>query len=629
MKLRYIIKLANIWAYAGKNPFLVAVFDLVLLFLGVYLGFALRFTIFIPIIYWDDFLAVASIFSSSIVLIFLFLGSYRILWNQSTIEDYTKYVKQYISGSLIFIFVITVYPIGLLPRSSLVILIFSGLIFCGALRVSWRVFSPERLRKIAGKRTIIVGAGEDGTLLARDLKNNPGEFMPVGFIDDAPYKIKRSIAGLPVLGSIDDLAKVVLDKSISVILIAIPSASNERIREIFDIAASLRVSVRSLPSLRELAGGHVAAIHLREIELEDLLGRGAVEIDSEGIASMISGRTVLITGAGGSIGGEIVTQLLDMNPEKLLLLGHGEHSIYDLLENIKKCHKNSSVKLVPIIADVADNTVIPEIFRKWRPHIIYHAAAHKHVPLMQNNPKESLRVNALGTYQLASLAGEFKAERMVMISTDKAVNPTSVMGVTKRIAELILIEVQQKYPNTAYMAVRFGNVLGSRGSVVPKFKSQIAAGGPVTITHPEMKRYFMLTSEAVSLVLQAGAIGKGGEVFVLDMGDPVTISNMADMLIRLHGFIPGEEIKIEYTGIRDGEKLFEELFYDTKHVDTTSHPKIFSTRLKLSNGVSEEVKNAMLQGTDEVISSIMKMVPEFRGFNDHSGSTSKAIDNKT
>jgi len=599
------------WAYAGKNPILVACFDVILIFMGVYLGFALRFTIFIPNIYWGDFLIVGSMFSSSIVLTFLFLGNYRILWNQSTIEDYTKYVKQYILGSLISIFLITFFHIGMLPRSSMVILILACLIFCGTLRASWRVLSPERLRKMTGKRTIIIGAGEAGALLARDLKSNPGEFMPIGFIDDSPDKIRRSIAGLPVLGSINELANIVRDKNISVVLIAMPSASNKRIREIFDITASLRVSVRSLPSLRELVEGNVAAVHLREIELEDLLGRGAVEIDTEGISSLISGRTVLITGAGGSIGGEIVTQLLDMNPKKLLLLGHGEQSIYDLLENVKKFHKSNSAEIVPIIADVADTVVMPEIFKKWRPNIIYHAAAHKHVPLMQENPLESLRVNAFGTYQLATLAGEFKTDRMVMISTDKAVNPTSIMGTTKRIAELVLIEAQQKYQETAYMAVRFGNVLGSRGSIVPKFKAQIAEGGPVTITHPEMKRYFMLTSEAVSLVLQAGAIGKGGEVFVLDMGEPVKISNMADMLIRLHGFIPGEEIKIEYVGIRDGEKLFEELFYDVKHVDATSHPKIFSARLNVSSGISEQVKRIMLQGSDDIVSSIIEMVPEY------------------
>jgi FlaA1/EpsC-like NDP-sugar epimerase len=286
-----------------------------------------------------------------------------------------------------------------------------------------------------------------------------------------------------------------------------------------------------------------------------------------------------------------------------------------LLENIGNISAKPVPKLVPIIADVADTVVMPEVFRKWKPHIIYHAAAHKHVPLMQENPLESLRVNSFGTYQLATLAGEYKTERMVMISTDKAVNPTSIMGATKRIAELVVNEVQHKYPETAYMTVRFGNVLGSRGSVVPKFRAQIAAGGPVTVTHPDMTRYFMLTSEAVSLVLQAGAIGKGGEVFVLDMGEPVKISDMADMLIRLHGFVPEEEIKIEYTGIRDGEKLFEELFYDVKHVDVTSHPKIFSSRHNVSTGISEQVKLAMLQGSDEVVSSIIKMVPEFSGAN--------------
>jgi len=608
-----LTKIANVWAHIGKKSILVAALDIISIFIGVYLGFALRLTIYLPDTNWLDFIIVGAMYSSAAVFVFTLFGNYRILWAQSTIEDYTAYVKQYILSTLIFIIIIKFFPIVLIPRSSFVIFVLAGLVFCGFLRVSWRIFSPERLRKMTGKRTIIVGAGEAGTLLARDLKSKPSELMPVGFVDDSPDKIRRSVAGLPVLGSCSDLSNIIRNKNISVVLIAIPSASNKRIREIFDITASHRVSVRSLPSLRELAGGHSAITHLREIELEDLLGRGAVEIDSQGIISLISGRTVLVTGAGGSIGSEIVKQLLDKNPERLLLLGHGEQSIYTLLENIKNISINSVPELVPIIADVADTIVMPEIFRKWRPHIIYHAAAHKHVPLMQENPLESLRVNAFGTYQLATLAGEFKTERMVMISTDKAVNPTSIMGATKRIAELIVNEVQQKFPETAYMTVRFGNVLGSRGSVVPKFREQIAAGGPVTVTHPEMKRYFMLTSEAVSLVLQAGAIGKGGEVFVLDMGEPVNISDMADMLIRLHGFIPEEEIKIVYTGIRDGEKLFEELFYDTKHVDVTSHPKIFSSRIDVTSGISEQVKLAIQNGSEGVVSSIAKMVPEYIG----------------
>ena len=604
-------KIANIWASVGKNPLFVAVLDIISIFIGVYLGFALRFTIFVPNIYWGDFIKVSAVFYSSVALIFLLFGDYKILWTQGTIEDYTAYVKHYSLGVTIFILIITLFPIAFLPRSSLVIVVLAGLVFCGTLRVSWRVLVPDRLRKITGKRTIIVGAGEAGTLLARDLKSKPSELMPIGFIDDSPDKIKRSIAGLPVLGNCDDLARIAKEKNISVVLIAMPTASNQRIREIFDITASLRVSVRALPSLRELAGGHGLSHHLREIELEDLLGRGAVDIDSEGISSLVSGRTVLITGAGGSIGSEIVAQLLDNNPERLLLLGHGEQSIYTLLENIKSISSKPVPKFTPIIADVADTVVMPRIFERWKPEIIYHAAAHKHVPLMQENPLESLRVNAFGTYQLATLAGEFKAERMVMISTDKAVNPTSIMGATKRVAELVLQEVQQKYTETAYMAVRFGNVLGSRGSVVPKFKAQIEAGGPVTITHPDMKRYFMLTSEAVSLVLEASVIGKGGEVFVLNMGEPVRISDMADMLIRLHGFIPGEEIKVEYTGIRDGEKLFEELFYDPNHVDITTHPKIFSSRLNVSNGIAERVKIAIQQGNEKVVSSIIEMVPEF------------------
>jgi FlaA1/EpsC-like NDP-sugar epimerase len=298
-------------------------------------------------------------------------------------------------------------------------------------------------------------------------------------------------------------------------------------------------------------------------------------------------------------------------PQEIVLLGHGEQSIYLLLESLRKSFSEQHVLLHPVIADVADKEAMREVFRRWRPQVIFHAAAHKHVPLMEGNPREALRVNALGTLTIAELAGEFAAERMVLISTDKAVNPSSVMGASKRVAELLLGRTQKRFPGTVYMAVRFGNVLGSRGSVIPKFEEQIAAGGPVTITDPAMKRYFMLIPEAVSLVVQAGAIGQGGELFVLDMGEPISISEMAEILIRLHGYEPGKDISIVYTGIRPGEKLFEELFYDPNAVQPTAHPKVFASILADSDPEITALLRRSLSEPEQASSLLQLMVPEY------------------
>jgi FlaA1/EpsC-like NDP-sugar epimerase len=370
--------------------------------------------------------------------------------------------------------------------------------------------------------------------------------------------------------------------------------------------------VRVLPSLHEIAGGTISVSRLRHIRLEDLLGRESVRIDLQKVSAYLRGRTVLVTGAGGAIGSEIVRQVLQNEPRELVSLGHGEQSIYSLLESLSK--EKTEIPVHPVIADVADETAMRDVFARRRPQVIFHAAAHKHVPLMEGNPREALRVNALGTHATALLAGEFGAERMVLISTDKAVNPSSVMGASKRAAELLLDEAQARFPGTAYMAVRFGNVLGSRGSVIPKFEEQIESGGPVTVTDPAMKRYFMLIPEAVSLVIQAGSAGRGGELFVLDMGKPVLISEMAKLLIRLHGYEPERDIPIAYTGVRPGEKLFEELFYDPASVRPTAHPKVFASALRTDGEKTRDIAELLersLKSSAEAASLLREMVPEY------------------
>ncbi|MDO4559452.1 MAG: nucleoside-diphosphate sugar epimerase/dehydratase [bacterium] len=503
---------------------------------------------------------------------------YTILWPRASIGEYVKFVRCYVAGVAAFLLVKFIFTIFIVPRSTLIIMLLLAFILLIAVRAALRLaLVNTQILPAVGERALIIGAGDAGVTLARDLLRHSDVIHIVGFIDDNRDLSNMTVASLKVLGTRDNIPEIVKLYKIDAVLVAIPSASGAQIKEFLNILSPLGVKVRILPSLLTLADGQVSVSRLRSVNLEDLLRREPIKLDDENIKSLIGGKTVLVTGAGGSIGSEICRQALSRGPLRLLALGHGEQSIYLLMESLAEV--GNTIPVVPIIADIADEATMSAVFEKFSPQVVFHAGAHKHVPLMEDNPREALRVNAFGTWNIATLAGKHHVERFVMISTDKAVHPTSVMGATKRVAERLLLSVQQEYPGTKYMAVRFGNVLGSRGSVVPKFERQIAAGGPLTVTHPQMKRYFMLITEAVSLVLQAGAMGEGGELFVLDMGEPVNISEMAETLIRLHGYEPHKDIQIQYTGIRPGEKLYEELFYDPGHVDLTSHAKIFKSKL--------------------------------------------------
>ncbi|MCF7936713.1 MAG: polysaccharide biosynthesis protein [Synergistales bacterium] len=579
--------LAGQWlAWAGNRRRLVAL-DLLLLAFAAYIGYALRLTLFLEPRYLADCALAALLFSLSIAASLWIGGLYRVLWPQASVEEYLRLARWYLPGLLLF-WVVTALPEWLIvPRTSLAIMAISGLMLLAALRVSWRLcrMAPVAPSGAKRRRALVVGAGEAGTLLARDVQRNDGDLELAGFVDDDPAKRGMQIAGLTVLGMVAELPGLIDRNGVEVVLVAIPSAAGRLLRGLLDRLAEEGVEVRVLPSLHELAGRGVSMNRLRNVRLEDLLGREPVELDMGGIGALLRGRRVLVTGAGGSIGSEICRQVLEYAPSDVVALGHGEHSLYRLLEG---CTEHP---VIPVVADVADAPSMERVFAKYTPDIVFHAAAHKHVPLMESNAREALRVNAHGTATVARLAGEQGCSRMVMISTDKAVNPANVMGATKRLAELVLQEQQRVFPETAYAAVRFGNVLGSRGSVVPKFEEQIASGGPVTVTHPEMRRYFMLIPEAVSLVLQSAALGRGGELFVLDMGEPVRIVELAEMLIRLHGYTPGKDIQIAFTGKRPGEKLFEELFYDPDCVDRTAHEKIFLSR---NEGVAVESVGAAI-----------------------------------
>ena len=602
------LKLASRWRY-------VILVDIISLWLAVYMGYALRLSFIVDKSALHTILETMIALPLCVIPCFIIGKIYNTVWPRASIEEYVSLLHSYVFGIAAFLLVMKMTTgILAIPRSSIAIIIFTGAIFLTASRAIWKLayVCRDGANGRGGKKTLIVGAGEAGATLARDLIRYDKDIKPIGFIDDKPELKGMQVASLKVLGTSEDLREIAIANNVEVVLIAIPSATGLQIKGIVDLLAGMNVVVRVLPGLMDLAGGKVEAKALRSVKLEDLLRRDPIKLDNTEIRKIVKDKTVLVTGAGGSIGSEICRQVLANEPTQLLALGHGEHSIYTLLESLRDAGITIPVK--PIIADVADPETMRMVFKAYEPQVVFHAGAHKHVPLMEYNPREALRVNSFGTYNLAMLAGEFEVEKMVMISTDKAVNPTSVMGATKRLAEKLLLSVQTKYPKTAYMAVRFGNVLGSRGSVVPKFEKQIAAGGPVTVTHRNMVRYFMLIPEAVSLVLQAATMGKGGELFVLDMGEPVNITEMAETLIKLHGKEPYKDIDIQFAGIRPGEKLFEELFYDQSHVDTTGHKKIFRAKM---TGKEEDLAPSVCTWLDKTQTGEMKLDQLKEGIFEH------------
>ncbi|UTR10586.1 polysaccharide biosynthesis protein [Evansella sp. LMS18] len=466
-------------------------------------------------------------------------------------------------------------------------------VFLGGGRFSWRVFRDTYIKKDTGKkRTLIIGAGAAGTMVARQLLNNhEAELLPAAFIDDDKKKLHLDILGVPVVGGIKDIETTVKRMNIENIIIAIPSLDKKSLNTIFQECAKTDADTKILPMLEDIVTGKISISEFREVQVEDLLGREPVKLDTKGISDYITGKVVLVTGAGGSIGSEICRQAAAFEPAKLILLGHGENSIYTVEMELKEVFKESNVEFIPVIADIQDYNKLLRIMEEHKPDVIYHAAAHKHVPLMEKSPEEAVKNNIIGTMNTAKAADVNGISTFVMISSDKAVNPTSVMGATKRLAEMIVQDMDKK-SSTKFIAVRFGNVLGSRGSVIPLFKKQIQKGGPVTVTHPDMVRYFMTIPEASRLVIQAGSLAKGGEVFVLDMGDPVKIVDLARNLIKLSSNTM-EEIEIEFTGIRPGEKLYEELLNKNEVHEQQIYPNIYVG--KTSAVYIEEIENIMLR----------------------------------
>jgi len=571
-----------------RRFFILSLTDYLLIYASYALGMYFRYGIFS--LNEPEFFQNGALFSVIVLLSLIINGTYRVSWSYANFRDFwiilrgtlIGYIVGFFFGRFMLLFDIKIFTV---PLTVSTMTFFGATLLIIWSRIFWLTYLFLKIDREGGssERLMIIGAGDAGMSLAEEIMRNPSYGRIIGFIDDSPRKRGKRIHGLPVLGNTEMVMQLVEKHNISRVIIAIPSASSEEIRRIMSLIDLKKVRVQTLPGLAELMNKKASLGYLREISVEDLLGRETVSVEKEELRKFISGKRVLITGAGGSIGSELCRQIAELSPSALFLLGKGENSIYEIENELKSSYPE--LEIHRIIADIQDEHRMEYLFSKLKPQLVFHAAAHKHVPIMEENPTEAFRVNTLGTYTIARFADKYRVESMVMISTDKAVNPSSIMGVSKRLAEEMLRAISGK-SSTNFAMVRFGNVLGSRGSVVPKFTRQIQAGGPVTVTDPRMTRYFMTIPEAVSLVLQAGAFASSGEAFVLDMGKPVKISDLARDMITLAGYVPDQDIEIKYTGIRPGEKLFEKLSLQGEAFEKTPHPKIF--KLKSNKTLSYE-----------------------------------------
>lgn len=603
--------------------------DLIIIVATGLLSLAIRFDFRLK----SDFIDYSNVFLNHIViyalvfiLCFSLFGLYRSLWRYASISEMVSVILSALLGNTIMFVIFTLLPSNL-PRSFYIINSFLMIAGLGGLRFSYRIirrFKSDGFGMVKrqfsgreGKRILIVGAGEAGVMTARELIGAPDlNKVPVGFLDDDINKLGKRISGIPILGDLASAESVVADMEIDEIVVAMPSVSNKKRSEILESLKGLGTELRTLPGIYEIIDGKVNVSQIRSVEIEDLLGREPIELDNPRIEEDIKGRTVLVTGGGGSIGSELCRQIAEFSPKTLIIFDIYENNAYDIqLELVKEY--GDSLNLVVLIGSVRDIKRLEDVFDEHRPDLVFHAAAHKHVPLMQNSPYEAIKNNTVGTLNVAELSGVFGVDRFVLISTDKAVNPTNIMGASKRLAELVVQSLDSKYKDTEFVAVRFGNVLGSNGSVIPIFKSQVEKGGPITVTHPDIIRYFMTIPEAVALVLQAGSMASGGEIFILDMGAPVKIVDLAEDLIRLSGFEPYRDIDIEFTGLRPGEKLYEELLLDEEGIVNTVHDKIFIGRpLDIDIESVEELFQELLhfvevRDLDGLESSIKKFIPKY------------------
>lgn len=578
--------------------------------------------------YANDILIISAFIIPVKFLLVVGNGHYKTSWRYSTYKDlFAPILSIFVISIIYYIAVFVLRGRVMIPKT--VPLIDAGLSFIAFLSIRFGSYILLRKHKTINhyirnsnnkKNVLVAGAGESGTMIVKEmLHHHEMGLSPIGFLDDDPKKQHQHIVGVPVLGKIEDMSAIIRTHSVDEIIIAMPSESGNTIRRILDTANLVHIPCRIIPGFYDIVSGSVSINQIRNVQVEDLLRRNPVNLNMEKIESYLKGKRVMVTGAGGSIGSEIVRQVAHFFPAHLILIGRGENTIHEFFQEFQRIYSYIPVDVK--IADVRDKRTLEQIFQETKPDVVFHAAAHKHVYLMEDNPSQAVYNNIGGTQNLVDLSLHYNVKSFVNISTDKAINPTSVMGATKRIAELLVEQASRKAkPGQIFVSVRFGNVLGSRGSVVPIFKDQISRGGPVTITHPEMVRYFMTIPEATQLVLQAGALGINGAVFVLDMGEPVKIVDMARDLIRLSGLEPDVDIPIKFTGIRPGEKLYEELLTTEEGTEMTQHEKIFIAR---KNGSVKDLDKKIERlyavtntGEPQAIREMLKnIVPEYKNGN--------------
>ena len=599
------------------NKLILIIGDIILINIGYILALYIRFDGVIDkqfLSYLPRFLDNAVYISILKILVFIYFKMYKTIWKYASIEELLNIVTAIIASNTVVLSFLFIRQANL-PRSIYIIVSLIDMVLIGGLRFSFRAIGKNSLTRPFvtkdQKRIMIIGAGDAGVMVIKEYKNHTQlNSQPVAIIDDDIRKQGQVINGVPVVGGRQSILSAVEKLKIDEIVIAIPSASRKDISDIIEICKKSKCKLKILPGIYELIDGDVSIKKIRDVQIEDLLGRDEIKTNLDEISSYITNKVIMVTGGGGSIGSELCRQISQFKPKKLIILDIYENSAYDIQNELKRKYENLNLKV--LIGSIRDKTRVDNILNIEKPEVIFHAAAHKHVPLMEESPKEAIKNNVFGTLNLAQAADRHGVKKFVMISTDKAVNPTNIMGASKRICEMIIQSINVT-SNTEYVAVRFGNVLGSNGSVIPLFKKQIAEGGPVTVTHPDIIRYFMTIPEAVQLVIQAGAMAKGGEIFILDMGEPVKIVDLAKDLIRLSGFEPNVDIPIVFTGLRPGEKLFEELLLDEEGISTTSHNKIFVgkptfTDYKLLLKSFKELDKVIKEGNNEDVFNYVKLI---------------------
>ncbi|MDB4470732.1 polysaccharide biosynthesis protein [Deltaproteobacteria bacterium] len=600
---------------------LILLIQVLIILSALYFSYALRFD-FVIGKYWSRALVLVPALLTIKLLVFWAFGLFKGWWRYVSMPDLVQILKANLVASLLFVlYSVIVYRLNQIPRS---VLILDGA-FCfmlmGGVRFATRAFRENYIPMLQGggkkgQRILIVGAGDAGRMIAREIRQNQSlNFEVVGFVDDDSRKRNQSFHGFQVLGTLSKLTQICLDNGIDEVIIAIPSATGKQIKKIVDRCIDANVQFKTLPGVGELIDGRVSIQHIKDVEVEDLLGREPIRLETERIRSYIDGKRVLVSGAGGSIGSELCRQIARFKPDKLILFENAETPLFLIEQELGNLFPN--IPIVPIIGDIRNRSRVNVIFDEQMPEVVFHAAAYKHVPLMECNPAEAVNNNVQGTRLLADAAHELGVQHFVMVSTDKAVKPTNVMGATKRVAELYVQSLAQK-SKTHFVTTRFGNVLGSNGSVLPTFSEQIKSGGPVTVTDPEVTRYFMTISEATQLVLQAGSMGQGGEIYLFDMGKPVKIVDLAEELIRLSGLQPHEDIEIVYTGLRPGEKLYEELLLAEEGTLPTAHEKIcIAASSPLATDVLTEkldvlIADAKALELDAVLAGLRNIVQEYQ-----------------